>query len=202
MVFRVDESGAATYSIPLFAAPGTAGVVPQLALAYSSQAGDGPLGRGWAISGLSGISRCRASREAVDFIVDGVVVDGDPPPVNFSATDRFCLDGQRLLAVPAASATCPSVAGSVVTEYRTEIESYQRVCAYAASAAASPRFFTVDGKDGSTRWLGDRDSSTSAGATGNRDDGVLLSNRAESLGQIISWAETRFQAVRVKVVAA
>ena len=61
--FRVDESGAATYSIPLFTPPGTAGVVPQVALAYSSQGGDGPLGRGWSISGLSSITRCRATRD-------------------------------------------------------------------------------------------------------------------------------------------
>lgn len=28
--FRVDESGAATYSVPLYVVPGTAGVTPQL----------------------------------------------------------------------------------------------------------------------------------------------------------------------------
>ena len=66
--FRVDESGAATYSVPLYTVPGTAGVVPQLTLSYSSQNGDGPVGKGWAIGGLSSISRCRATREAGDFI--------------------------------------------------------------------------------------------------------------------------------------
>lgn len=49
--FRVDESGAATYSIPIYAAPGTAGVTPQLTLSYSSQGGNGPAGRGWRGSG-------------------------------------------------------------------------------------------------------------------------------------------------------
>lgn len=47
--FRVDESGAATYSIPIYTVPGTAGVVPQLSLNYSSQGGYGPLGKGWSI---------------------------------------------------------------------------------------------------------------------------------------------------------
>ncbi|MGE0209088.1 MAG: SpvB/TcaC N-terminal domain-containing protein [Lysobacteraceae bacterium] len=49
--FRVDESGAATYSVPIQAVPGTAGVAPDISLNYSSQGGDGPLGRGWAVGG-------------------------------------------------------------------------------------------------------------------------------------------------------
>ncbi|MDP2185075.1 MAG: Ig-like domain-containing protein, partial [Xanthomonadales bacterium] len=191
--FRVDESGAATYSIPLFAAPGTAGVTPQLALAYSSQGGDGPMGQGWAVSGTSSIARCRASREAADFSVNGQVVDGDPPPVNFSASDRFCLDGQRLIAIPAATRTCPAVAGADVDEYRTEVESFQRICAYRPTGAQWPRYFTLDGKDGSTRWYGDRDTRTSPGSAGNRSDGVLLSNASASIGETIVWAQTRFQ---------
>ncbi len=50
--FRVDESGSATYSIPLYTVPGTAGVAPQLSLSYSSQGGYGPLGMGWSLGGL------------------------------------------------------------------------------------------------------------------------------------------------------
>lgn len=34
--FRVNESGAATYSVPLYTVPGTAGVVPKISLDYSS----------------------------------------------------------------------------------------------------------------------------------------------------------------------
>ena len=105
--FRVDESGAATYSIPLSTVPGTAGVVPQLSLEYSSQGGYGPLGRGWSLGGTSVISRCRATREAGDFIVDGVVTDGEPAPINYTASDRYCLDGQRLLL--SANAACSSI---------------------------------------------------------------------------------------------
>ncbi len=48
--FRVNENGAATYSIPIYAPPGTGGVEPQIALNYSSQSGNGLLGLGWAIS--------------------------------------------------------------------------------------------------------------------------------------------------------
>ena len=57
--FRVDESGAATYQLPLNLPQGTAGVVPQLGLSYSSSnTSEGPLGVGWSLSGLSSITRC------------------------------------------------------------------------------------------------------------------------------------------------
>ncbi|HRN60636.1 MAG TPA: SpvB/TcaC N-terminal domain-containing protein, partial [Chiayiivirga sp.] len=165
--FRVDESGAATYSVPLFTVPGTAGVAPQLSLNYSSQGGYGPMGRGWSVGGLSAISRCRATREAGDFLVEAATPDGNPRPINFTASDRFCLDGQRLIA--STTNTCPAAPGMAVQELRTELESFQRVCVYQASSGTGPAFFTVERKDGSTSWYGDRDRNASA----NRPDGYF-----------------------------
>jgi hypothetical protein len=132
--FKVNESGAATYNIKIYTPPGTAGVAPQVSLAYSSQGGNGVMGKGWSISGTSGISRCRASRESGDFIVAGVAVDGDSGPVNFTGSDRFCLDGQRLLEVSNTTDACKVVSGMTVKSLRTEIESFQRVCAYTFNA--------------------------------------------------------------------
>jgi RHS repeat-associated protein len=184
--FRVDESGAATYSVPIFVVPGVAGVVPQLSLNYSSQGGFGPMGRGWSIGGLSSISRCRATREAGDFL-GAATPDGNPRPINFTATDRFCLDGQRLVASP--EVTCPAVGGMAVQELRTEIETFQRICAYQSSAEIGPAFFTVDRKDGSTSWYGDRDNHASA----NRTDGYVESTANGHTAKALSWAQTRFQ---------
>ncbi|KAB8189476.1 hypothetical protein FKV24_009355 [Lysobacter maris] len=187
--FRVDESGAATYSIPLYGVPGTAGVAPQLTLNYSSQAGYGPLGKGWAIGGLSSISRCRATREAGDFISGGTVTDGNPEPINFTGSDRYCLDGQRL--VPGIGGyACESVGGMTAQTLRTEIESFQRVCAYTPTGSANgPAFFTVERKDGSTSWYGDRDNNASS----NRPDGYFNSTAAGKTAVALSWAQTRFQ---------
>ncbi|MEG3791938.1 FG-GAP-like repeat-containing protein, partial [Lysobacter sp. CCNWLW3] len=187
--FRVDESGAATYSVPLYSVAGTAGVAPKMSLNYSSQAGNGALGKGWSIGGLSSISRCRATREAGDFIENGQPIDGSPPPVNFSATDKYCLDGQRLIAYAGTTDACPSVAGFTTSGYRTELESFQRVCAYADGGANGPSFFTVERKDGSTSWYGDRDNSASA----NRADGYVNSNAPGKEGMALTWAQTRFQ---------
>jgi YD repeat-containing protein len=188
--FRVDESGAATYSIPIYAPPGTAGVVPQLAFSYSSQGGNGPMGKGWAISGSSGISRCRATRESGDFISGINVLDGDPAPVNFTGSDRYCLDGQRLIPAPTTAQVCKALSGATVTQFRTELESFQRVCAYTFIAGDGPRFFTVERKDGSTSWYGDR-VATAGSAAGTRSDSVMPVTATPSV--FVSWAQSRFQ---------
>ena len=184
--FRVDESGAATYSVPLYTVPGTAGVKPSVSLVYSSQGGYGPLGKGWSLGGLSSITRCRATREAGDFL-GAATADGTPRPVNFSESDRYCLDGQRL--VPLA-ATCPSQGGMSGVALSTEIDTFTRVCAYSVAASTKgPAFFTVERKDGSLSWYGDRDSATG----GNRPDGYIETTSPLNPGAAAVWAQTRFQ---------
>jgi RHS repeat-associated protein len=184
---RVDEAGAATYTIPIYAAPGTAGVAPKLALSYSSQAPSGAMGRGWSISGISAITRCRATREAGD--PEGV----NAPAVNLSISDRFCLDGQRLLAAPNSPA-CAVFSQASVVQLRTETESYQRVCAYTLNAnpAQGPRFFTVEGKDGSTQWFGDRKALSSLGSDAV-PSGFLEATLTGQNNAIYQWALVRSQ---------
>lgn len=186
--FRVDESGSATYSIPIYGVPGTAGVAPRISLNYSSQGGYGPLGKGWSIGGVSSITRCRATREAGDFI-GAATLDGNPTPINFSATDRYCLDGARLLTVSNTPA-CAAVSGMSVQQLRTEIESFQRVCAYMPTSSVNgPVFFTIERKDGSISWYGDRDNN----ATANRADGYVETNAPGHTAKALFWAQTRFQ---------
>jgi hypothetical protein len=55
--FAVNSAGAATYTIPIWAPPGPNGLQPSVALAYNSQSGNGYVGVGWNISGLSSIYR-------------------------------------------------------------------------------------------------------------------------------------------------
>ena len=128
--FRVSESGAAVYSIPLVVPPGTAGMAPNLSLNYNSQSGNGPLGVGWSLGGLSSISRCPAT----------LAQDGFKGGINYDANDRYCLDGQRLVAVSGAY-------GANGTEYRTETESYSRIISYGV-AGNGPAWFKVWTKAG------------------------------------------------------
>ena len=57
--FDVNDNGAATYSVPLTIAPGRRGVEPRLSLHYSSdRTSEGLAGVGFALGGMSAITRC------------------------------------------------------------------------------------------------------------------------------------------------
>ena len=140
--FRVTEQGSASYRIDLSLPPGTAGVTPPLALAYDSQRGNGLLGIGWAIEGLSSITRCRQT----------LARDGAALPITFTATDRFCLDGQRLV-LSDGSVNTNRTYGDPGTEYRTEIDGFLTVTANGGEAG-HPDYFEVERKDGSTATYG------------------------------------------------
>ncbi len=163
--FRVDESAAATFSAPIFTPTGIAGVGPQLSLNYSSQNGNASLGLGWNVGGLSAISRCRQTMESNDQDIG----------VNLSATDRFCLDGQQMIAIN------NSDYGADGTEYRLEIDNQTKIISY-GSSGTGPSYFRLWRKDGSVSEYG------------NTPDSKLLSNR---LGQVqtsvLSWALSRFE---------
>jgi predicted lipoprotein with Yx(FWY)xxD motif len=128
--FRVTEGGAAEYRIPLRVPPGIAGMEPKLALAYNSQAGNGLLGVGWNLEGLSAITRCPRT----------MAQDGARGGVNYDANDRYCLDGQRLVAISGSY-------GADGTEYRTERESFSKIVSH-GQAGSGPAWFKVWTKAG------------------------------------------------------
>ena len=128
--FAVSERGAATYSIPIIVPPGIAGMQPELALSYNSQEGNGLLGMGWSLQGLSVIHRCKATIDQ----------DGFKGGINFDSDDRFCLDGQRLVATT-------GVYGADGTEYRTEIDTFTKIISHGI-AGNGPAWFEVRYKSG------------------------------------------------------
>jgi RHS repeat-associated protein len=126
----VSASGAAMYSIPIYASPGTASMQPGLALTYSSQGGNGLAGMGWSLSGLSAIVRCPKT----------LAQDGVRTAITLTNNDAFCLDGQRLMSTGGAY-------GAAGTEYRTEVESFSRVASW-GTQGSGPFSFTVESKSG------------------------------------------------------
>ena len=79
--FAVNNFGEATYSIPIFCSPGTAGLVPDIRIDYNSNYPNGLLGIGWDIAGLSTINRVPKNYYN-DSAIDGV---------DLASTDRFAL---------------------------------------------------------------------------------------------------------------
>jgi Salmonella virulence plasmid 65kDa B protein/Insecticide toxin TcdB middle/N-terminal region/FG-GAP-like repeat len=126
----VDANGGAGYNIPIAVPSGTAGLAPTLSFQYNNQSGNGLLGMGWSLGGLPSVGRCPQT----------VAQDGVAGGVNYDANDRFCLDGQRLMAINGAY-------GADGTEYRTEIESFSRVISH-GTAGTGPAWFEVHTKSG------------------------------------------------------
>lgn len=134
--FDVTSSGQATYKIPVETAPGSAGLVPNVSLNYSSGGGNGLLGLGWSLSAYGAISRCRQTEG----------VDGVAKPITWTNEDRFCLNGERLLLVSGSY-------GASGSTYKTEIDSFSRITAVGGSSG-HPDYFTVEYKDGMVETYG------------------------------------------------
>jgi hypothetical protein len=142
--FSVNQQGAATYSIPLNAAPGVNGLNPDLNLSYNSQGNDGLFGHGWSLSGLSAITRCSITRE------------GHRYPVTYGAEDRFCLNNQYLIPVSGEY-------GEEGTIYHTERESWLRIQAFyqtnGNNCGSGPCYFVATMNHGSQITYGGTDDS-------------------------------------------
>ncbi|MFO7370174.1 MAG: RHS repeat-associated core domain-containing protein [Bacteroidales bacterium] len=131
---NVNDIGAATYTIPIDIPPGTAGMNPTVFLHYNSMAGNGIMGKGWSIGGLSAISRTGKDR----------FNEGDIRVVDYQ-NDRLNLDGQRLILSVGSWFAANS-------EYKTQHETFQRI-------KFTGTCFEVETSDGLKRYYGESDDS-------------------------------------------
>ena len=90
---QVTANGATTYTVPIECAPGRAGVQPSIALSYNSLGGNGVLGQGWGIGGLSSINRTASN----------YYYNGSVKPTEMTATAQFIMDGARLIEISTSS---------------------------------------------------------------------------------------------------
>ena len=128
--FSVSDRGTANYTVPIVVPPGRDGMEPELSLHYSGGQANGSVGVGWSVDGLSSIARCPKIAATDDW----------PMPVQYDLSDRFCMDGKRLVLTSGQY-------GVPNSTYRTEIDSLDRVELLASASDGQP-FFTVKKKNG------------------------------------------------------
>ncbi|WP_254099774.1 toxin TcdB middle/N-terminal domain-containing protein, partial [Opacimonas viscosa] len=137
--FRVAESGAATYTVPITVPKARGDVAPQIALQYHSHnTREGLLGVGWQLSASSAITRCPSTP----------IMDSTITPIYFDTRDHFCLDGQRLVVSSGQK-------GHDGTTYHTDIDNFAVITSFDDNHDGHPRYFSVQTKSGETHYYGD-----------------------------------------------
>lgn len=140
----VNPAGGASYNIQVALPPGTNGVIPSLAIAYNSLAGNGHLGMGWNIGGLSQITRGNR-----DIYNDGYIEVGE-----HLKTDAYYFNGQRLKHISGTYGTGNST-------YGTENETFSKITGV-GSTFSGPAWFKVETQDGTTFEYGNNNATTNS----------------------------------------
>ena len=153
--FEVGTTGSASYVVPIEVPPGTGGMNPTLTLEYDSGHGNGVVGVGWTLGGLSSITRCPknlAQDSAIAPVAFEPYFEPAWAPQSEWTGDRFCLDGQRLVIESGSY----GAAGSV---YRTELEGFTRITAHGQSGNG-PAYFTAQTRSGQVIEFGNTSDSS------------------------------------------
>jgi len=203
----VGDGGTPSYSQAIAVPPGVGGMAPKLSLFYAGGGVNGPVGHGWSVQGISVITRCAAT----------LAQDGRRAGVTYGASDKLCLDGQRLIQTDESGNPAPAggnnAAGVAVTtqandaqglgnnlyrEFRTEKDTYARIRAYGkakaddATGASGPAYFRVWTKAGQVYEYGQgpaSNSTTSAliAAPGKAPMAWAVARISDTLGNFIDF---------------
>jgi RHS repeat-associated protein len=128
--FSVTPAGAASYTMDIDVPPGTAGMTPKLSITYNSQQQNGLLGVGFALQGLTSITRTPSN----------IAQNGEIHGVDYTDRDKFSLGGQQLVAIKGGY-------GQDQTEYRTYVDSQAKIVSY-GEQGGGPQYFKVWTKGG------------------------------------------------------
>ncbi len=164
------SGGAANYSVPIALPPGRVGMQPSVSLNYSSNGGNGLMGQGWSLVAGGGISRCGAI----------YAIDQRRDAVQYTHTDKLCLNGQRLKlksgSYGASSSTyhpqtSPTTLVTLNGDWHSTVSS-----------------FTVAHGNGHTQYYGNTpDSIVLPGAAGNSVHSWLLNETQDLHGNTIEY---------------
>jgi YD repeat-containing protein len=127
---ELTVSGMAGYTLPVSLPKGINGLQPELNLSYASTFIDGMLGIGWDLGGLSSISR----------VNQNLYFDGQSNPIKGNLTDKYALDGNRMILISGTYGYDNSV-------YGTEVEEFSKIVAH-GSTGQGPEYFEVFTRSG------------------------------------------------------
>lgn len=128
--YNVALNGSSNYAIPIALPIGTKGITPNVSINYNSNYGNGMLGVGWSLSGLSSITR--TSKD--------IYHDGEINPIEFNANDQFVMDGNRLVLNSGTH-------GANGATYKTEMENFSLITSN-GNAGFAPSWFKVQTQSG------------------------------------------------------
>lgn len=150
--FGVNEYGQAVYEFPLEFPGGRGGMTPELSLIYNSSGGDGILGPGWSLGGLSVINAVPPTR-----FHNGVEQTAYGLDYN---VDSYTLDGKRLVLIKKDG-------NASISEYRTEQDEFSRILKKNRPSKGKDKnrnskeygkYFEVQTKSGLTYYYGEKDT--------------------------------------------
>ena len=168
--FGVSATGASTYSMPIECPVGVGGLQPQLAITYNSQAGNGVVGYGTGISGISVITRGPKT----------IYHDTNAKGITFIANDAYYLDGQRLIY----SSGSTGIEGCI---YYPESDPYTIVTVRGTySGTTCNTWFEVLSKDGIKYYYGNNTTSRQK-LSGGETVSWYLDKVEDPIGNIMTY---------------
>ncbi|MGU9938522.1 RHS repeat-associated core domain-containing protein [Empedobacter brevis] len=148
---NVDGGGQLQYTLAIALPPGVKSVAPQVNLVYSSHSTNGIAGYGWALSGITNISRAGKNLEK----------DGVTKGLDLNYNDFFQFNGQRLVLVNGEY-------GKDGATYKTEKFSNIKIKSVGSISGknwSGPSYFEVTFEDGSQAWYGNTTNSDNPAVT-------------------------------------
>ena len=173
----VSQLGAAVWNMAFDIPQGVGGMVPNVGLSYSSQSGNGIVGWGVSISGISCISRGLKT----------IYHDGAVRGVKYDAHDALFLDGQRLLLSSGTECT----AGAI---YVLEGNPYTTVKVISANSTTGPLSFEVTTPDGVVSHYGTDSSSRLSFVDGGNNQRIhswYVCRQEDSNGNYVEYSYTQ-----------
>lgn len=147
---EVNGGGQLQFTLPVDLPPGVKNIAPNISLTYTSNSGNGVMGYGWSLSGITTISRMGKTIER----------DGEQIGVKLDNSDYYSFNGQRLILKSGEY-------GKDGAEYVTEKYSNIKIKSFGQVTAQpwqGPEYWMVTFEDGSQAWYG----GTSTGASDSR----------------------------------